>query len=86
MANGATNRVEIYSELEIDPDGLSGYTVEAIAANYSARNTAQEQGGVNGFFYVTLATGMLIRVRAQRTGSTANKIIAGTQISIETKS
>lgn len=83
-ATGATNRVEIRSELQVDTGG--GFSAVASAANYSARNGTQNTGGVSGFHYLTLTTGMEIRVQALRDGSTANKIINGTMLSIETKS
>jgi len=75
---GATNRVELRTELRVDGSPV------ATAANYSARNSTQNTGGVSGFHFLTLADGMEIDVRALRDGSTANKIQDGTALSIVT--
>jgi len=72
--------------LQIDPDGVSGYTTEKVSDNYTARNGTQNTGGIQGYHYITLATDMLIRVQALRDGSTANKIVNACSLSIETKS
>ena len=78
-ANANNNTVHLL--LGIDPDGLSGYSPERGAANY-----VTDGGSVNSFYYVTLQTGMKIRVQAKITGSTGATIASiGTQISIETK-
>ena len=82
---GATNRVEIRSELQVDPDGLSGYSAVKSGSNYTARNGTQNTGGVHGYHYLALATGMKLRIQALRDGSTANLVANATSLSIETK-
>lgn len=81
-ATGATNRVELRSQLQVDTGG--GFSVVKRAANYSARNSTQNEGGVSGFHLLTLATGMQIRVQALRQGSIANLHADGTSIAITT--
>ena len=83
---GATDIVEIRTELQVDPDGVSGYTTVKEAANNTAHDSTQDTGGVVGHHYMTLATGMKIRISALRDGSTANKRPLLCSLSIETKS
>ena len=80
LCTGGTNRVELEVELQVD-----GSTV-ARMNNYSARNATQDEGGMAGYHYLTLTTGMTIRVQALRIGSTANLVTTGTSFAIETKS
>lgn len=76
--SGATNRVEIRSELQVNSVREKG------SSNYTARNGTQSQGGVQGTHYLTLNTGDVLRVQALRDGSTANLIADETHLSIET--
>ena len=77
--SGATNRVEIRSQLQVDT------VVVKASSNYTARNSAQTQGGVQGSHYMQLSTGQVIRMQALRDGSTANLLANETHLSIETK-
>lgn len=70
--SGATNRCELRAEIQVDPDGASGFSRVKGTANYVARNGNQNTGGVQGHHYLTLATGMVIRFQALRDGSTSN--------------
>lgn len=83
---GAANRVEIRSELQLDPTGSGSFSRIKGSSNYTARNTAQAQGGVQGIHFVTLADGNVFQIQALRDGSTANLIADETHISIETLS
>ena len=76
--NGATNRVEIRSELQVDTVRVKG------SSNYVSRNATQDQGGVQGSHMMTLSTGDVIRVQALRDGSTANLLADETHDSIQT--
>jgi len=80
LGTGATNRVEIVVEVQV------GGSPVARMHNYSARNATQDAGGMAGYHYLTLTTGMTIRIQAFRIGSTANLVTAGTSFAIETKS
>lgn len=80
QCDGGSNRVELRSELQVN-----GGTV-AVSNNYTCRNTTQDTGGITGYHYLVLSTDDEIRVRALRDGSTADKIVIGTSIAIETKS
>lgn len=82
--SGANNRVEIRTELQIDPDGVSGFTAEKVSDNYTARNATQDTGGIQGFHVHQLATGMKIQIQALRDGSTVNKIKKATSLYIKT--
>ena len=75
-----SNRVELYTELQVN--GVA----QSVASNYSARNSTYNMGGCGSFLYLTLTTDDEIRLRARRSGSTANKAQNGTMLSIETKS
>ena len=75
---GATNRVEIRSELQVNSVRVKG------SSNYTARNTAQNRGGVHGSHIMTVSDGDVIRIQALRDGSTANLLADETHLSIET--
>ncbi len=76
---GASSRVEVRSELQVNTVAV------AVSNNYTARNGTQDTGGITGYHYLVLSTGDVIRIRALRDGSNANKIVIGTSIAIETK-
>ena len=78
--NGATNRVEIRSELQLNS------TVVKEASNYTARNSAQNTGGISGFCVLTVSTNDVIRVQALRDGSNCNNIPDETMITFTTLS
>ncbi len=80
LGQGAGNRVELNSILQVDSSTVSRMS------DYTARNASADEGGVTGYHYLTLVTGMTIRVQAAKVGSTANLITQGTSLSIETKS
>ncbi len=82
--SGATNRVEVRSELQVDTGG--GYSAVKTSSNYTARNGTQNTGGVQGHHYLTLSTGMTIRVQALRDGSTCNLITDACSVGIQTLS
>jgi hypothetical protein len=83
--DGATSRVTVDAELQVDPDGKSGYSAVKSTSIYSARDSTHNHGGVQGYHYLQLAEGMTIRVQAKRTGSTCNLVTNECSISIETK-
>lgn len=76
---GATNRVEIRSELQLNS------AVIKEASNYTARNGTQNTGGISGFCIIdSVATDDVIRVQALRDGSTCNNIPDETMITFTT--
>ncbi|NRA49247.1 MAG: collagen-like protein [Phaeodactylibacter sp.] len=76
--SGATNRVEVRSQLEINGVRVKG------SSNYVSRNTVQDRGGIQGFHIAQLSTGDVIRVRALRDGSTCNLLADETHLAIQT--
>ena len=68
MCTGATSRVEIRCELQINSSKAKG------AANYTARNSSQDTGGTAGHHVANISANDIVRVQALRDGSTANKI------------
>jgi len=80
LCTGATNRIEIDSEFQVNSAAVARMN------NYSARNTTQDEGGLVGHHYLTLTTGMTLRIQAFRIGSTGNLVTTGTSFTIETKS
>ena len=76
--SGATNRVEIQSELQVNGVRVKG------TSNYTARNPTQANGGVQGFHMLTLNTGDELRIRALRVGAVVSLIADETHLSIET--
>ncbi len=80
LCSGGTNRVELDVEFQVDGSAVARMN------NYSARNSSQDEGGLSGYHYLTLTTGMDLRLRAFRVGSTANLVTTGTSFAIETKS
>ena len=77
---GATNRVELDVEFQVNSVAVARMN------NYSARNATEDEGGMVGYHYLTLTTGMALRLRAMKVGSTANLVTTGTSFAIETKS
>ena len=80
--DAANNRVEIRSSLQVDTGG--GYSTVKTSSNYVARNNAQNTGGVQGHHYLTLATGMKIRVTALRDGASISLLQNATSLAIQT--
>jgi len=78
--NGATNRIEIRSELQLNSSVIKE------ASNYTARNSAQNTGGISGFCVLTVSTNDVIRVQALRDGSVCNNIPDETMITLTTLS
>ncbi len=68
QCTGASNRIEMRTELQIDGAKVKG------SSNYTARNTTQNTGGVTGHHVANISAGEVVRVQALRDGSTANKI------------
>lgn len=76
--NGATGRVEIRSELQVNSTKVKG------ARDYTARDATQDGGGVSGSHVLQLSTSDVIRVQALRDGSTANLVADETHLCIKT--
>ncbi len=69
MCSGASNRVEIVMELQVNGGKVKG------ACNYSARNSTQDRGGANILPHIaTLSVNDVVRVQSQKSGSNAYKI------------
>ena len=76
--SGATNRVQLDLFLQ-----RNGVTV-AEARNYVARNSTQNDGGINGFWIGTVNTGNTIRLRYTRTGVNLTQLANLTSLAIMT--
>lgn len=79
VGTGASNRVEIRSELQVNSTKVKGTSC------YTARNSAQNTGGVQGFHFQHLSANDIVRVQSLRDGSTANKIVGDCSLYIESK-